>query len=136
MNKKRIEIIDVKLDINIAEEIRKKVDSLNSEIVEHTRKVIEKRGMKVQRINKRQKAKKERTEKVALVVKFLEESLDVPDLWIKGKTLLEIAGLEVTPQNINKLSMQIRRFLEIEDKWTLSKKRKSGRTVYRLIKFS
>ena len=136
MNKKRVEIIDIALDIDVAEEIKLKVDSLSSEIIEHTKEIIRKSGMKIQRTNKKQVARQERLEKTKLVVEFLEKSFETKDEFVGGQELLEIAGVEVTSQNQNKLSMQIRKFLEKEDKWTLSKKRKAGKTVYRLIRFS
>ena len=136
MGKKRVEIIDVTLGIDVAEEIRMKVDSLSSEIIEHTKELVKKSGMKIQRVNKKQKIKEERLEKTKLVAEFLEGSFEIPDRWCDGQELLEVAGIEITPQNMNKLSMQIRKFLEKEDKWTLSKKRRSGKTVYRLIRFS
>ena len=136
MGKKKVEIIDVSLNIDIAEEIRSKVDSLSSEIVEHTKAVVKKSGMKIQRTNKKQLAKQARLEKIKLAVDFLEDAFEVPDRWAEGKEILEAAGIEVTSQNMNKLSMQLRKFLEKEDKWTLSKKRRSGKTVYRLVKFS
>lgn len=136
MGKKRVEIIDVTLGINVAEEIKMKVDSLSSEVIEHTKELVKKSGMKIQRINKKQKARQERQEKIEVVVGFLEESFEISDRWCEGKELLEVADIEVTSQNLNKLSMQIRRFLEKEDKWTLSKKRRSGGTVYRLVRFS
>jgi hypothetical protein len=136
MNKKKIEIIDIKLDIDIAEEIKSKVDSLNSEIIEHTKEVVKQKGMKIQRINKKAKARKERDERVAAVVNLLEKAFEIPDQWIEGKVLLEAVGVEATPQVVNKLSLQIRKFLEKEDKWTLSKKRRMNKTVYRLTRFS
>jgi hypothetical protein len=136
MGKKRVEIIDVTLGIDVAEEIKMKVDSLSSEIVEHTKELIKKSGMKIQRVNKKQKARQERLEKTQVVAAFLVESFEIPDRWCEGKELLEAADIEVTSQNLNKLSMQIRKFLEKEDKWTLSKKRRSGGTVYRLVRFS
>ena len=52
MGNENLEIIDVTMDISIADEIKKKVDSLSTEITEHTKKVIAKR-MKVQKVNKR-----------------------------------------------------------------------------------
>lgn len=136
MGKKRVEIIDVTLDIDIAEEIKSKVDSLSSELVEHTKELVKKSGMKIQRINKKQKARQERLEKIHLAVELLEQSFEVPDRWCDGQELCEVADIEVTSQNLNKLSMQIRKFLKKEDKWTLSKKRRSGKTVYRLVRFS
>ena len=136
MAKKKVEIIDVSLNIDIAEEIRSKVDSLSDEIVEHTKEVVKKSGMKIQRTNKKAQAKKERLEKIKLAVDFLEEAFEVTDRWVAGKEVLEAAGIEITSQNLNKLSMQIRKFLEKEDKWVLSKKRRSGKTVYRLSQFS
>lgn len=136
MGKKKVEIIDIDLGINIAEEIKNKVDSLSSEVIEHTKEVIKKSGMKIQRINKKKKAREEALEKTKAAIEHLENSFEIPDRWCEGSEILEAAGIEVTSQNLNKLSMQIRRFLEKEDKWTLSKKRKSGKTVYRLIRFS
>lgn len=136
MGKENIEIINVQLDINLAEEIKSKVDSLSSDIVEHTKEVVKKKGMKIQKINKRQKARQERDERVKAVVTLLEEAFQTPDLWLEGKSLLESVGAEVTPQNVNKLSLQIRKFLEKEDKWALSKKRRMNKTVYRLTRFS
>ena len=136
MVKKRVEIINVSLNIDIAEEIKMKVDSLSSEVIEHTKELIKKSGMKIQRTNKKQKARQERLEKVKLAAELLEGFFEIPDRWAEGKELLEVAGIDVTPQNLNKVAMQIRRFLEVEDKWTLSKKRRSGKTVYRLVRFS
>ena len=136
MIKKRVEIIDVNLNIDIAEEIRLKVDSLSSEIIEHTKELIKKSGMKIQRINKKQKARQESLEKTKVVAELLEGFFEIPDRWAEGKELLETAGIEVTAQNLNKLSMHIGRFLKKEDKWALSKKRRSGKTVYRLVRFS
>ena len=136
MVKKRVEIIDVTLGINVAEEIKMKVDSLSSEVIEHTKELVKKSGMKIQRNSKKQQANNERSEKIQIVTAFLEESFEVLDRWCDGKKLLEAAGIEVSPQNLNKLSMQIRKFLQKEDKWALSKKRRSGSTAYRLTRFS
>ena len=136
MGKRKAEIIDVSLGIDIAEEIRSKVDSLSNDIVEHTKTVVKKSGMKIQRTNKKKQAKAERLTKVTAAIDFLEEAFEVPDRWVESKEILEVADIEVTPQNMNKLSMQIRKVLEKEDKWTLSKKRRKSKTVYRLTQFS
>lgn len=136
MNKKKIEIVDVKLDIDISEEIKSKVDSLSSEVIEHTKELIKKNSMKIQRINKKKKAKQERLEKAKIAIKFLEESFGVPERWVEGFELAEKTGINPTSQEINKLSMQMRKLLTEEDKWALSKKRRKGKTVYRLVRFS
>jgi hypothetical protein len=133
---KRVEIVDVSLNIDIAEEIKLKVDSLGTEIIEHTKELIKKSGVKIQRINKKQKIRQERLEKIKVIVELLEEFFEIPDRWATGKELLEAAEIEATSQNTNKIAMQMRKLLEVEDKWTLSKKRKSGKTVYRLVRFS
>lgn len=135
MNNEKIEIINVNLGINLAEEIKQKVDSLSTRVIEFTKKVVKRNGVKIQDLNKKKKAKKERTEKAELAVKFLMESLETPDRWVEGHEILEAAGTEITAQNVNKVAMQIRKILEKEDKWTLSRKRRAGKTVYRLAKF-
>jgi hypothetical protein len=135
MDKKNLEIIDVQMDIDIADEIKKKVDSLSSELLEHTRKVI-KSKVKVQKTNKKKLLKEKRDIAALRVIKFLEKAYAEPDFWVEGKHLTKVAGLENTPQNLNKLSMQIRRLLEKDDVWTLSKSRKSRKTLYRLARFS
>lgn len=136
MEKKRVEIIDVKLDLNIADEIRLKVDSLSSDIIEHTKEVVKKSAMKVQRVNKRKQAQQQRDETVEKMVSILEEAFKTPEYWLEGKDLVEAVGVEPTSQNINKLSLQVRKQLEKEDKWVLAKKRHMGKTLYRLSQFS
>ena len=69
---KRVEIVDVSLNIDIAEEIKLKVDSLGTEIIEHTKELIKKSGVKIQRINKKQKIRQERLEKIKVIVELLE----------------------------------------------------------------
>ena len=133
---KHIEIIDIKLNINLAEEIRSKVDSLSSDIIEHTKELVKKTSMKLQRTTKKQQAREKKHSQTELVVKCLEEAFSTPDFWLEGKDLLEAVDTEVTSQNLNKLSMQIRKLLEIDDNWTLNKKRCMNKTVYRLTKFS
>jgi hypothetical protein len=135
MNKK-VEIIEVDLGIDLAEEIKNCVDSLSSDLLEHTKKVIQKNAMKLQKTNKRKQAADARDVRTQRVVEFLEAEQEVPDRWVTSGELLEIANIEPTPQNLNKLSMQIRKHLRIEDKWTLDKKRRSKTMVYRLVRFS
>ena len=135
MKNKYLEIIDVNMDISIAEEIKKKVDSLSTELTEHTKRVIEKR-MQVQKVNRKKIQREERNTKVQKVLRFLEKAYEESDLWVEGKHLVLVAGLDDTSQNLNKISLQLRRLLETEDKWTLSKKRKSRKTLYRLTRFS
>lgn len=136
---KKVEIIDVELGINIAEEIRKKVDSLDTAIIERTREAV-RNTMKIQKSNKKEKLKEDRDAVVLKVVKFLEKAFeqtksDGEHIWLEGKHLCKAAGLEDLPQNLNKLTMQIRRHLEKEDRWTLTKVRKSRKTLYRLARF-
>lgn len=136
MAKKIIEIIEIKLDIDLAEEIRTKVDSLSLDIIEHTKEVVKNKGMKIQPINKKQKDRQEKNERAKAMVELLEEAFKTSDHWLGGEEMLETIGEAATPQVVNKLSLQIRKFLEHEDKWTLSKKRRMNKTVYRLTRFS
>ena len=135
MNNDNLEIIDIKMGIDIADEIKKKVDSLSTELLEHTRKVI-KSKVKIQKTNKKKLLKEKNDASASRVIRFLEKAHAEPELWVEGKHLTKFSGLENTPQNLNKLSMQIRRLLEKEDVWTLSKSRKSRKTLYRLTRFS
>lgn len=123
------------MDINIVDEIKKKVDSLSTELTEHTKNIIKKR-MKVQKVNKKSLQRNAIEVRARKVLKFLEKAYDEDDFWVEGKHLLLVAEMENTSQNLNKLSMQLRRLLETEDKWTLSRKRKSRKTLYRLTRFS
>lgn len=136
MEKKRVEIIDVKLDLNIADEIRLKVDSLSSDIIEHTKEVVKKSAMKIQRVNKRKQVQQQRDETVEKILDILVEASKTPEYWLEGKDIVEAVGVEPTSQNINKLSLQVRKHLEKEDKWILNKKRHMGKTLYRLSQFS
>jgi len=133
---KKVEIIDIELGIDLAEEIKNCTDSINTELLEHTKKVIQENAMKLQKTNKRKQAAEARDIRTAQIVRFLEEQFGVPDRWVTGIELLEVIGIELTPQNVNKVSMQVRKFLRTEDKWTLDKKRRSKTTVYRLARFS
>lgn len=135
MNEK-IEIIEVDLGIDLVEEIKNCVDSLNSDILAHTQKVIKKNAMKLQKTNKRKLAADARDARTKRLVEFLEAEYEVPDRWVTSTELLELAGIEPTSQNLNKISMQIRKYLRIEDKWTLDKKRRSKVMTYRLTRFS
>jgi chemotaxis response regulator CheB len=130
-----LEIIDVTMNISIADEIKKKVDSLSTELTEHTKKVIEKR-MKIQKVNRKKLQQTENDGKAQKILKFLEKAHAEDELWVEGKHLCIVAGVNNTPQNLNKLSLQLRHLLEKEDKWTLAKKRKLRKTLYRLTKFS
>jgi len=136
MNNENVEIIEVDLDIDLAEEIKNCVDSLSSDLLEHTKKVIQKNAMKLQKTNKRKLAVDARDVRVQRVIEFLEAEYKTPDRWVTSGELLEIANIELTPQNLNKLSMQIRKRLRLEDKWTVDKKRRSKTMVYRLVRFS
>ena len=136
MNNENVEIIEVNLGIDLAEEIKNCVDSLSSDLLEHTKKVIQKNAMKLQKTNKRKLAVDARDVRVQRVIEFLEAEYKTPDRWVTSGELLEIANIELTPQNLNKLSMQIRKRLRLEDKWTVDKKRRSKTMVYRLVRFS
>jgi hypothetical protein len=136
MNNKNVEIIEVDLGIDLAEEIKNCVDSLSSDLLEHTKKVIQKNSMKLQKTNKRKLAVDARDARVQRVIEFLEAEHKAPDRWVTSSELLEVANIEITPQNLNKLSMQIRKRLRLEDKWTVDKKRRSKTMVYRLVRFS
>ena len=136
MNNENVEIIEVDLGIDLAEEIKNCVDSLSSDLLEHTKKVIQKNAMKLQKTNKRKLAVDARDVRVQRVIEFLEAEYKTPDRWVTSGELLEIANIELTPQNLNKLSMQIRKRLRLEDKWTVDKKRRSKTMVYRLVRFS
>jgi len=135
MVNKNLEIIDVTMSIDIVDEIKKKVDSLSTELVEHTKKVIKKR-MKVQKVNQKKLRQDKQVARAQKVLDFLEQAFEKEDLWVEGKHLLQAADLPNTPQNINKMSLHLRRLLEKEDKWTLSKRRKTSKTSYRLTRFS
>ena len=132
---KKVEIIDIELGINLNDEIKNCVDSLNAELLEHTKKVIQDNAMKLQKTNKRKQITEARDIRTTQLIKFLEEQEAIPDRWVTGIELLEVIGIEPTSQNVNKISMQVRKSLRTEDKWTLNKKRHSKTTVYRLIRF-
>ena len=139
---KKVEIIEIDLDINIDEEIRKKVDSLKTDIVVHTQSILDRAKLrKVKATGQKAKKAKERDSKIAKVVEYLETvhdhcGTDSDGSWIEGKKLLDVAGIEQTTQNLNKFSLQVRKFLTKDDKWILLGKRKSRKTVYRLERFS
>lgn len=133
---KKVEIIEIDLDIDIDEEIRKKVNSLKTDIVIHTKDLINR--TKLRKTSKKSKQAQERNLKLAKAVEHLETIFDHcgSDSWVEGKKLLDVAGIEQTPQNLNKFSLQVRKYLTKADKWVLLRKRKSGKTVYRLERFS
>jgi len=139
---RKVEIIEINLDIDIDEEIKKKVDSLKTDIVIHTQNILDRAKLrKLKATGQKAKKAKERDSKLAKAVEYLETVFDHcgPDTdgsWVEGKKLLDVAGIEQTTQNLNKFSMQIRKFLTKNDKWVLLGKRKSRKTVYRLQRFS
>ena len=138
---KKVEIIEINIDMDIDEEIKKKIDSLKTDISIYTSDLVNKAKLKKKKTNKRAKQTKDRDVKLTLVVEYLETVFDhcgsdSKDSWVEGKKLLNVAGIEHTPQNLNKFSLQIRKFLTKADKWILLGKRKSRKTVYRLERFS
>lgn len=139
---RKVEIIEINLDIDIDDEIKRKVDSLKTDIVAHTQGILDRAKLrKLKATGQKAKKAKERDSKLTKVVEYLETVHDHcgPDTdgsWVEGKKLLDVADIEQTTQNLNKLSMQIRKFLTKADKWVLLGKRKSRKTVYRLERFS
>jgi hypothetical protein len=138
---KKVEIIEVNIGIDIDEEIKKGIDSLKSDIVIHTKDLIKKSSLIKIKSNRKKKKIKERNSKIEKAIKYLEHinehcGTDSDESWVTGHKLLEIAGIEISAQNLNKFSLQARKFLEKADKWVLLKKRKSRKTVYRLGRFS
>tara|TARA_R100001244_G_scaffold25113_2_gene25421 strand:+ start:79574 stop:80002 length:429 start_codon:yes stop_codon:yes gene_type:complete len=137
--RKKVEIIDIDINLNIEEEINKKVESLKSDIVVHTKGFIERAKLKKQKSSKKAKNTADRDEKIGKALKYLEtafsEARDVDEFWVEGNKLMDIAGIDVTPQNLSKFSLQLRNALKNSDKWSFSKKRKARKTYYRLEKF-
>jgi len=137
MNKnKRIEIIDIELGINISEEIRNKVDSLNNDITLYTRNLVLKEASK-KKPSKKQLLKQYQQAQMNKALELLEAAYNKDkEQWIKGWELIKETGEEPTAQEVNKLSMRLRKFLKKEKKWSLLSIRKRGRTAYRLSEFS
>jgi len=137
MPTKNIEIIDIDLGINLEEEIKKKVDSLNSDITLYTEKLIQRAAEKQKRPpNKKKIAQKQRLEQADKAIEILHQAYVDPDKWVKGWDLAQQSGMEPTPQNVNKLSMTVKKRLNESKEWTLIKKRIKGKMRYRLAKFS
>ena len=137
MPAKNIEIIDIDLGINLEEEIKKKVDSLNSDITLYTEKLIQRAAEKQKRPpNKKKIAQNQRLEQADKAIEILHQAYTDPDKWIKGWDLAQQSGMEPTPQNVNKLSMTVKKRLNESKEWTLIKKRIKGKMRYRLAKFS
>jgi len=131
----KVEIIDIKLDIDLAEEIKNCVDSLSTELIEHTNKVIEENSMKLQKTNKRKLAIAARDVRTQRMVEFLIQEQEKPDRWVTSVELFEIANIDPSTKNLNTISMQIRKLLRVDGKWMLSGKRRSKIMVYRLLRF-
>lgn len=136
MAKKKVEIINISLDVDLEKEIKSKVDALNSDLMEHTVDIIKKKGVKIQRTSKKRQNKQAVENRVKQVIDLLLASEKTPDLWVSGPEMVSATDLEFTSQNLNKLAMQVRKVLRDEGKWELSKKRRMGQSVYRLIRFS
>lgn len=132
-SKKKIEIVDIDLGIDISEEIKRKVDSFNSNITLYTKELAERTADK--QTTKKQLKQIEKEQRIDKAINKLMEYYETEDKWIKGWQLVQHVGLEPSPQNTSKLSMQIRKKLKEEGKWTLLSARKRGKTVYRLNRF-
>lgn len=132
-SKKKIEIVDIDLGIDISEEIKRKVDSFNSSITLYTKELAKRTADK--QTTKKQLKQIEKEKRINKAIEKLVEYYETEDKWIKGWKLVQHVGLEPTPQNTSKLSMQIRKKLKENDKWTLLSARKRGKTVYRLSRF-
>lgn len=138
MSDEKIEIIDIDLGINLEEEIKKKADSLNSDITLFTEKLIKRAAEKQKKPpNKKKLAQQLRLEQADRAINILQKAaIEEPDKWYKGWDLAQQAGMEPTPQNVNKLSMMIKKRLNEKKEWALLRKRTKGKTRYQLSRFS
>lgn len=134
--KRKVEVINISLDIDVTEEIKTKVDSLSTDIIDHTKELIKKNGMKIQRVSKKKQRRQENLEKAKMAVEFLEKAFQIVDHWCTGEEIMEHVGIEFDSQALNKFIMQVRKLLKEEDKWALTKRRRLKKSVYRLAKFS
>ena len=132
--KNKIEIINIDLGINIAEEIKNKVDSLNDDITLYTKNLIEKTAKK-NKPTQKQLEEQAKNKRIEDSIEILESAFDEEDNWIKGRDLASRVGLDPTAQSVNKLSLQIRKRLKQQGKWVLIAARKKGKTSYRLARF-
>jgi len=135
MSDKKVEIIEIDLNVNISEEIKNKVDSLNSDIIIYTKGLIEKIGLRPQKLGKKRRAKKEREERAAKALEYLVKAYENGNSWTKGQDLCLTVGIEPNSKNLNTLSRQLRSHLKKEDKWTLVSTRKRKCSVYRIERF-
>lgn len=133
---KKIEIIDLDLGLNLSEDSKSRIDTLDNAIALFTKDLIEREKQKQQsKYAKKKQAKKNRQQDIKKIMVRLEEAYARGDYWIKGRELARLANVEPTKTNITTLSKQIQSYLKIDNIWVLLKTRKLGRTIYRLAKF-
>ena len=125
----KIEIIKINLDIDIAEEAQKLINSTN-DINLSTKKIFEKLKPKMKPISKKQLKKRENDKLTNNLIEFLTNHEE----WILGYDLLRKFELEPEAQLLNKITMRIRKKLKETNEWELIKKRNKAGNHYKLSK--
>lgn len=132
--KKKIEIIDIRLDIDLTEEIRKRADVLNADIKQQAETLIERAKLRSQKV----KSSKERTQelwegKCKRVFDKLVASAETEHPWISGEEIMNVVDSDSV--SLQSVIQRLRSFIKKEGHWTLTRKKKSGQSIYKLDRF-
>lgn len=132
---RKVEIIDIQLNIDVEDEINKKIAELSDDIKTQTQEVLERAKARQQRVGKKKREQQAHADRMSQAVQMLETVATTDDPWLEGGKLLTAIGIEPTAANLSKFALQMRKFLKNEDKWALLNKRMSRKTYYRLERF-
>lgn len=132
--KKKIEIIDIRLDIDLTAEIKKRADTLNKEIKNQTKGLVERARLK----SLRTKSQKKRTQEVWEIKcqRAFDKLVSVADTefpWLTTDELMNIVDSESV--SLQSIIQRLRSFIKKEGHWVLTRKKQAGQSIYKLDRF-
>jgi len=132
--KTKIEIIDIKLDVDLSKLIQEEIDTLSEQVKSEAQKVIERNKLKQQNtISKEKKVAKIWDGKITKALDILKTALESNQPWVSGQMLLREAGAE--SDSMNAFSQRLRSHLKKNAEFVLQSERRHAGTYYRLARY-
>lgn len=132
--KKKIEIIDIRLDIDLTEEIRKRTDMLNEEIKNQTKNLIERAKLRAQKTKSSKQREKELWDvKCQRVFDKLVAAAETDFPWLSSSEIMSLMNVESV--SLQSVIQRLKSFIKKEGHWVLTRKRRSKESTYKLDRF-
>jgi hypothetical protein len=132
--KTKIEIIDIKLNVDLSKVIQEEIDVLSDQVKQETQRIVERNKLKAQlTASKEKKVAKVWDGKITKAFEILKSALESTQPWVSGQMILREVNAE--SDSMNAFSQRLRNHLKKTAEFVLQSERRPTGIFYRLERY-